>query len=150
MKTKRGLPLTNFKQSVNKVGIFGRGILRYLRNGEPAPASNHVVQKLYACTDGRSNDILFRMLESKRKERNLRFGWDGASLISHAGIFDPSIEEVVRALSEDGVVVIPPRLEKETVQNLYELALSGPLNTMTYGPLAAGSSPWDRIGDPNR
>jgi hypothetical protein len=129
--------LTTFTETLNKVGAFGRGIWRYWRLGEPAPESNHVVQKLYAYTDGRSNDILFRMLESKRKEEDLRLGWDGESLISYAGILDPSIEEVVRTLKEDGVVVIPPRLEKETVQNLYELALSGPLNTMTYGPLAA-------------
>ena len=126
--------MAKFTESLNKVGFFGRGIWRYWRLGEPAPESNYVVQKLSALTDGRSNDLLFRILESKRKEADIRFGWDGASLVSHAGISDPSIEEVVRTLKEDGVVVIPPRLKKETVQNLYELALSCPLNTMTYAP----------------
>lgn len=130
--------MTNFRETSNKIGLFGRGIWRYWRLGEPAPESNYIVQKLYAFTDGRSNDILFRILESKRKEANFRLGWDGASsLVSHAGILDPSIEGVVRTLKEDGVVVIPPRLNKETVQNLYELALTCPLDTMTYGPLAA-------------
>lgn len=121
---------------LNGVGAFGRGIWRYWRFGEPAPESNHIVQKLYAYTDGRSNDILFRILESKRKEPDLRLGWDGASLVSDTGILDPSIEGVVRSLKEDGVAVVPPRLNKEAVENLYELALSCPLNTMTYGPLA--------------
>jgi hypothetical protein len=83
MKTRSGLRLTNFRETLNKVGIFGRGIWRYWRLGEPAPESNYIVQKLYAYTDGRSNDILFRILESKRKEADLRFGWDGASLVSH-------------------------------------------------------------------
>ena len=107
---KRGLHLTNFRDGLNKVGVFGRGIWRYRRLGEPSPESNYIVQKLSVFTDGRSNDILFRVLESKRKEADLRFGWDGVSLVSHAGISDPSIEGVVRALREDGVVVIPPRL----------------------------------------
>jgi hypothetical protein len=126
---------------LNKVGVFGRGIWRYWRLGEPAPESNYLVQKLSAFTDGRSNDILFRILESKRKEADLRFDWDGASLVSRAGVLDPSIEGVVRTLREDGVVVIPPRLNKETIQNLYELALSCPLGTMTYGPLATDHVP---------
>lgn len=134
VKTKSGSRLTNFRQALNKVGVFGRGAWRYWRLGEPAPESNYIVQKLYAYTDGRSNDILFRILESKRREADFRLGWDGASLISDAGILDPSIEGVVRTLKEDGVVVIPRRLSKETVQNLYELALSCQLNTMTYGP----------------
>jgi hypothetical protein len=141
MKTKSGLRLTNFREILNKVGVFGRGIWRYWRLGEPAPESNFIVQKLYAYTDGRSNDILFRILESKRKEADLRFGGDGASLVSDAGIFDPSIEGVVRTLREDGVVVIPPRLKKETVQNLYELALSCPLDTTTYAPVATDYVP---------
>ena len=114
---------------------------RYWRAGEPAPESNYIVQKLFAFTDGRSNDLLFRILESKRKEADLRFGWDGESLVSDAGILDPTIEGVVRTLREDGVVVIPPRLKKETVQNLYELALSCPLNTTTYGPVASDHVP---------
>jgi hypothetical protein len=135
------LHLTNFGEALNKVGVFGRGIWRYWRLGEPSPESNYIVQKLYAYTDGRSNDILFRILESKRKEADLRFGWDGASIVSDAGILDPSVEGVVRTLKEDGVVVIPPRLKEETVQNLYELALSCPLNTTTYGPLATDHVP---------
>jgi len=130
-----GLLVTNLRENFNKVGAFGRGMWRYWRLGEPAPESNYIVEKLYAYTGGRSNDILFRILESKRKEANLTLGWDGESLVSQAGMVDPSIEEVVRTLKEDGVVVIPPRLKKETVQNLYELALSCRLNTTTFGPL---------------
>lgn len=90
-----------------KVGAFGKGMWRYWRHGEPAPDSNYLVQKLYAFTDGRSNDILFRLLESRRKEKGLKLGWDGASLVSDDGILDPSINEVVRTLREDGVVVVP-------------------------------------------
>ncbi len=71
-----------------------------LASGEPAPESNYVVQKLYAFTDGRSNDIQFRILESKRKAAGLRFDWDGASLVTDASIFDPSIEGVVRTLEK--------------------------------------------------
>lgn len=143
MKTKSGLRLTRFREPLSKIRAFGRGLWRYWRLGEPAPESNYIVQKLYAYTDGRSNDILFRVLESKRKEADLKLDWDGASLVSHAGIFDPSIEGVVRTLKEDGVVVIPPRLDKEAVQNLYELALSCPLTTTTYGPLATDPVPGD-------
>jgi len=138
---KRGLHLTNFRYGLNRVGVFGKGIWRYRRLGEPSPESNYIVQKLSAFTDGRSNDILFRVLESKRKEADLRFGWEGTSLVSHAGISDPSIESVARALREDGVVVIPPRLKKEAVQNLYELALSCQLDTSTYGPVATNHVP---------
>jgi hypothetical protein len=133
--------LTSLREDLNKVGVFGRGIWRYWRLGEPAPESNYLVQKLSAFTDGRSNDLLFRILESKRKEADLTIGWDGVSLVSHAGIHDPSIEGVVRTLREDGVVVIPPRLNKETVQNLHELALSCPLDTTTYRPLATDHVP---------
>ncbi len=110
---------------------------RYWRHGEPAPESNTFVQKLSALTDGRSNDVLFRILESRRRERDVKLGWDGASLVSPAGVLDSSIEGVVRKLKEDGVVVVPLRLNQETVQNLYDLALSCKLNTTTYGPLAA-------------
>ncbi len=109
--------------------------------GEPAPGSNYIVQKLSAFTDGRSNDILFRILESRRKEEHFRCGWDGESLVSDSGSLDPSIEEVVRTLREDGVVVIPPRLKKGTVQNLYEMALSCPLDTTTYGAVATDHTP---------
>jgi len=136
-----GVHLAYFRENLNKVGVFGRGMWRYWRHGEPAPESNYIVQKLYALTDGRSNDILFRLLESKRKEANFKFGWDGASLVSESGILDPSIDEVVGSLKEDGVVVIPPRLQKETIQNLYELALCCPLKTRTFGPLAADHLP---------
>ena len=87
--------MTALGEGFQRVGDFGRGIWRYWRFGEPAPESNFIVQKLYAYTDGRSNDILFRILESKRKEADLRLGWEGASLISDAGISDPSIEKVV-------------------------------------------------------
>jgi hypothetical protein len=141
MNKNGGLRLSTFGEALNKAGVFGRGIWRYWRRGEPSPESNYIVQKLYAYTDGRSNDILFRILESKRKEADLRFGWDGASLISDAGILDASVEGVVRTLKEDGVVVIPPRLKKKTVQNLYELALSCPLKTRTYGPLPTDHVP---------
>ena len=137
---KGGLRLASFGKAISNVGVFGRGIWRYRRLGEPSPESNQIVQKLYALTDGRSNDILFRLLESKRKQTDLRCGWDGQSLIS-AGGSDPSVGEVVRTLRQDGVVVIPPRLKKETVQNLRELALSGPLQTMTFAPAPPGQVP---------
>ncbi len=141
METKTGLRSQNFRETLSRVGGFGREIWRYWRLGEPAPESNYLVQKLCAYTDGRSNDILFRILESKRKEADLRFGWDGASLVGDFGICDPSIEDLVRTLKEDGVVVIPPRLKSEAVQNLYELALSCPLETLTYGPLSPEQDP---------
>jgi hypothetical protein len=114
---------------------------RYWRLGEPAPESNYIVQKLSALTDGRSNDILFRLLESRRKQSDLQFGWDGSSLVSDAGISDPSIDEVVRTLREDGVVVLPQRLKPETVQNLYDLSVSCRLDTKTFGPLPADRAP---------
>ncbi len=126
--------MTSVGERLKKVGIFGRGIWRYSRLGEPSPESNYIVEKLSAFTDGRSNDFLFRILESKRKEPDLRLGWDGESLVSPAGISDPSIEGVVRTLREDGVVVLPARLQKETVQNLYDLASSCTLKTANYGP----------------
>lgn len=140
MKTESGLRLTNFREALNKAGVFGRGIWRYWRLGEPAPESDSIVEKLSAYTDRRSSDILFQILESKRKEAELRC-WDGVSLLSPDGILDPSIEGVVRTLREDGVVVIPPRLKKETVRDLYELALSCPLETRAYGPVPAGHVP---------
>jgi hypothetical protein len=99
------------------------------------------VQKLYAYTDGRSNDLLFRILESKRKEAEVKLGWDGKSLVSDAGIADPSIEGVVRSLKQDGIVVLPLRLKNEAAQNLYDLALSCPLQTSTYGPLGSDHVP---------
>jgi hypothetical protein len=141
MKTVGGSRLTEYREALRKVGAFGTGMWRYWRRGEPAPESNHLVQKLYAYTDGRSNDLLFRILESRRKEADLRLGWDGTSLVSEAGILDPSIEDVVRALREDGVVVVPPRLKKETVQSLYELGLSCTMGAMTYGSFGADHIP---------
>ncbi len=137
MNTTSSSRLTNAREAFNKVSVFGRGMWRYWRLGESAPESNLVVQKLFALTDGRSNDILFRILESRRRESDFRLGWEGASRISDAGSLDPSIDEVVRALKEDGVVVIPPRLKKETIQNLYDLAQSCPLKTITYGAAPA-------------
>lgn len=133
--------MTALGENLSKVGEFSRGIWRYWRLGEPAPESNYIVQKLCAYTDGRSNDILFQILESKRKEKDPKFGWDGASLVSEAGASDPSIEGVVRTLREDGVVVIPRRLKQESIQDLYGLALSSPLSTTTFAPVATDCAP---------
>jgi hypothetical protein len=133
--------MASLKEASSTINAFGRGMWRYWRFGEPAPASNYVVQKLYAYTDGRSNDILFRILESRRKESHLELGWDGTSLISDEGVSDTSIEEAVHALKEDGVVVLPQRLKQETIQNLYELAQSSPLNARTYAPPASDHVP---------
>lgn len=133
--------MNSFTQAVGRVGDFSRGMWRYWRQGEPAPESNFIVQKLSAYTDGRSNDFLFRLLESKRKEVELKFGWEGASVVSDAGVADSSIDGIVRTLNEDGVVVIPPRLKREAVQSLHELALSCPMRTTTYGPLPSGQAP---------
>ena len=126
--------LTRIKDGLHNVGVFGRGMWRYRRLGEPSPESNYVVQKLYALTDGRSNDFLFRVLERRRKERVLKLGWDGASLVSQAAISDPSIDDIVCTLREDGVAVLPSRLQPETITDLYQLAVSCPMRTMTYGP----------------
>ena len=82
-----------------------------------------------------------QILESRRKEKDLKLGWDGASILSQAGILDPGIEGIVRTLREDGVVLLPTRLEEETVENIRELALSCPLETTTYAPLAADDVP---------
>jgi hypothetical protein len=127
--------MTGLREASSRLSAFGRGMWRYWRLGEPAPDSNFVVQKLYAYTDGRSNDILFRILESRRKEATLKLGWEGASLLTENGVADPSIEEVARVLKEDGVVVLPYRLNQEAVRNLYQLSLSCPLKTKTYAPL---------------
>jgi hypothetical protein len=128
--------MNNLRTPLNKVGAFGKGVWRYWRRGEPAPESNDMVQKLYAYTDGRSNDILFRLLESRRREAQPSFGWDGSSLVGDDGVDDKNVEGLVRSLKEDGMVVIPPRLNQEAVKNLYNLATSCQLDTMTYGPLA--------------
>jgi hypothetical protein len=128
--------LKSLTQALRKVGAFGRAAWRYWRLGEPEPESNWFIQKLYAYTDGRSNDLLFRILESKRKETDLKVGWDGACILSDAGTFEPSIQEIVRTLKDDGVVVIPRQLKEEVVQNLREFALSCSLDTTTYSVLA--------------
>jgi hypothetical protein len=128
----------NYRDALKSVGHFGKGIWRYWRFGEPAPESNVVIQKLYAYTNGRSNDILFRILESKRKEPNLELGWEGTSLVCDEGFSRASVEEAVRALKEDGVVVLAGHLSKEALQDLYELGSSCTLTTTTYGRPAAG------------
>ncbi len=132
--TTSGFRLTRIKDGLHNVGVFGRGIWRYRRLGEPSPESNYIVQKLYALTDGRSNDLLFRVLEGRRKETESKLGLEGGSLISQVGNSDPSIDNIVRTLKEDGVAVIPSRLQPETIRDLYQLALSCPMATMTYGP----------------
>ena len=125
------------RETASKIGGFGTGIWQYWRRGTPAPNSNFVVQKLYAYTDGRSNDFLFRLLESKRREADVKFDWAASSVVSEAGASDPGVEQAAHALKEDGVVVLPPRLRPEVVQNLVELASSCSLDTMTYAPPAA-------------
>jgi len=127
------------QESLNRVGVFGRGAWRYWRRGEPSPESNYVVQKLYALTDGRSNDILFRFLDSKRRESAPNFAWAEASLVSPSGSQDPSIDETVRTLREDGVAVLPRRLDEKAIQDLYRISLSCQLMTKTFAPPAEGS-----------
>ncbi len=128
------LRMSNIKNGLHNVGVFGRGVWRYRRLGEISPESNHIVQKLYALTDGRSNDIFFRLLESKRRESASTVDWLGASLVRPAGVSDSSLVDVVRSLREDGVAVIPGRLQPKIIQDLCQLALSCPMNTTTYGP----------------
>ncbi len=132
--------LTAVRETVSKVGLFGRGMWRYWRSGESAPESNTIIQKLYALTDGRSNDLLFRILESRRKESGFRLGWESTSAMSDLGSSDPSVEEVARTLREDGVVIVPPRLKQKTIDDLYKLAVSCQLNTTTYAPLPASQA----------
>jgi hypothetical protein len=133
--------LSGLREASKQVGAFGRGIWRYWRLGEPAPGSNDLVQKLYAYTDGRSNDLLFRILESRRKERNFKLGWEGTSILSQEGISETGIEQVVRSLKDDGVAVLPVRLKKEALENLYELGSSCRFRTTTYGALPADQLP---------
>jgi hypothetical protein len=130
--------MSRLLETANKIGGFGAGIWHYWRSGKPAPESNFLVQKLYVYTDGRSNDFLFRILESKRKENGLRFSPNSSSLVSEAGASDPSVEEVARTLKQDGVAVIPPRLKPEAVKSLYELAMSCSMATRTFAAPAAG------------
>jgi len=134
MRTKIALRSSNLKVAFNQAAVFGRGMWRYWRRGEPAPESGYLAQKLYAYTDGRSNDILFRILESRRREKDLSFGWQGTSLVGDTAVDDRNIEEVVCTLKEDGVVVIPPRLRPRAVRDLCELASICPLETITFGP----------------
>jgi len=145
MRTKNAARLSGVRDTFHKLGIFGRGAWRYWRFGEPAPESNYIVQKLYAFTDGRSNDFLFRILESKRRETSPAFPWRGPSLLSASAVLDstnedPTIEPSVCALRQDGVVVLPRRLPQEAIQNLYGLARSCSLNTTTYATPSAGSA----------
>jgi hypothetical protein len=141
LKNELKQPMPNLAATLNKVGVFSRGMWRYWRFNEPAPAdSNYVVQKLYAFTDGRSNDILFRLLESKRLENhsNLNFGWNAKSIVSPQGASDPGIDQAVRALKEDGIAVLPLRLKPETIENFLALATTcsskAPYKTMTFAP----------------
>jgi hypothetical protein len=124
--------VANLRAAFSEVGGFGKGLWRYWRRGEPAPESNTVIQKLYAYTDGRSNNLLFRILESKRKQTELPFGRDEASLVSDAGALDPSIDRVARTLRAEGVAVLPMRLKPETIQDLYQLASKCTLQTKTF------------------
>jgi hypothetical protein len=133
--------MTGLGEISNRVGAFCEGMWRYWRSGEPAPESNYIVQKLYAYTDGRSNDFLFRILESRRRETDLRLGWEGTSVLSDSGGFEPNVSEIVQTLKEDGVVVLPLGLKRETIRNLYELAMLSPLETKIYGPLEAEREP---------
>ncbi len=135
MNTTANSRLAHAREAFNQVGVLGKGMWRYWHLGESAPQSNVMVQKLFALTDGRSNDILFRVLESRRKENSLRLGWDATSIVSDLGTSDPSIEEAARTLREDGVVVLPQRLKQETLQNLYEFALACEYQTTIYGAL---------------
>ena len=130
--------LTHYREAARNVGQFGKGIWRYWRFGEPSPESNVVVQKLYAYTDGRSNDILFRLLESRRREPDVKLGWEGTALESDDGLSPGSLESAVHTLREDGIVVLPARLKKEALRDLYALGSSCKLTTTTYGPLTAG------------
>jgi len=129
---KKEIPLTNLARPFRETAAFGKGIWRYWRSGRPEPESNCIVQKLFALTDGRSNDFLFHILESKRRERSLELGWNTVSLVSDAGVSDPTIDAVVQTLKEDGVVVLPRKLKAETVQNLYQMALACELNMTTW------------------
>lgn len=125
--------------TLNKVGVFGKGMWRYWRRGQPEPDSNYVVQKLYALTDGRSNDVLFRLLESKRRESNPTF--PSSSILTPAGASDPSIAGVARSLKQDGIAVLPYRLPQQAIQSLYDLSLANPARTITLGPLPSGKTP---------
>jgi hypothetical protein len=120
------------QQSLGQLGIFSRGAWRYWRHGKPSPESNYVVQKLYALTDGRSNDILFRFLDSKRRETTPDFAWANSSLVSPSGSLDPTIHETVRTLREDGVAVLPRRLDEKAIRDLVQLSLSCQLATKTF------------------
>ena len=118
----------------SKIGSFGTGIWRYWRFGEPAPESNHLVQRLYGYTDGRSNDILFRLLDRRRRETDVSISWNGESLLNQPDASDPSIEEAVRALKRDGILVLPHRLHAEAIRDLHQLALTCKLETKTFAP----------------
>jgi hypothetical protein len=133
--------MKNVAMALNNIGVFGRGLWRYWQLGESAPGTNYVIQKLYAYTDGRSNDLLFHFLEARRSEASLRLDWEGNSIISSAGVADPSIDDAVRTLKAEGVVILPYRLSGEAIHNLHEFALSGEMRTMTFGSLAPDTAP---------
>jgi len=148
MNTASASPMTSVRKTFSHLGVFGKGMWRYWRLGESAPESNVLVQKLFALTDGRSNDVLFHILESRRKETRFHLGWDAISIVSDLGSADPSIEEAARTLREDGVVVVPPRLKKETIDDLYKLAVSCHLKTTTYGALATDQASGNQTETP--
>jgi len=133
--------MAHFGEALGRVGDFSRGLWRYWRLGEPAPKSTVVVEKLLAYTNGRANDVLFRLLESKRKELDPRFDWEATSIVSDTGALDPGIADVVRTLKEDGFALLPFRLKQEEIQSMYELAQTCQLDTRTYGPLPSDSAP---------
>jgi hypothetical protein len=148
MNTSSASPVTSVWKTFNHLGVFGKGMWQYWRHGASAPQSNVMVQKLYALTDGRSNDFLFRILESRRRESGFHPGWDATSIVSDLGSSDPTIGEAVQALREDGVVVVPLRLKKDTIDDLYKLAVSCRLKTTTYGALPAGQASGDQTETP--
>lgn len=133
--------MAHFGEALGRVGDFSKGMWRYWRLGEPSPESAYVVEKLFAYTDGRANDMLFRLLESKRKEMDPKIDWDATSVISDSGALDTTIDDTVRSLKEDGLAVLPFRLPHEAVQSLYDMALTCQLDTKMYGPLPNDVAP---------
>jgi hypothetical protein len=133
--------LPTLNQATSALGRFrdfGLGLWRYWRFDEPAPASNVVVQKLYAFTDGRSNDFLFRLLESRRKESSFKLGWDGTTALDTGEVSQSATDAAALSLKQDGVTVLPVRLTKVAVQSLYDLAVSSRLATISFAPLSSG------------
>jgi hypothetical protein len=81
IKTKSGLRLTNFRETLNKVGVFGRGVWRYWRLGEPAPESNYIVQKLYAYIDSFNQSLGVAARKQVRAMQNHSREKDGAGSV---------------------------------------------------------------------